>query len=190
VYAALLKNCIQAHICFVAKRLLSASWILCSTLSISAVWLSLPHPAPGKAQTSGIVSGRVTDQTETAVAGAVITLKSQDQDRIAIVLSNGEGEYVFNGVPAAVYSFTVKSPTFDEYVVNNLTVSADDYAKADAVLSPGAENVAVTIDAAGAPVDTLSALSKPSSRLPLSKIYRLTETTSSLCLPCFLASPA
>ncbi len=110
-----------------------------------------------QAQNSGTVAGRITDSAGGIVPSATITLKSQEQGRVVTVHSNGQGEYVFNDVPVATYTLTVRAPTFADYSVNQLSVSAGENVNVNAVLQPGSASATVEVIAEGTTVDTRSA---------------------------------
>ena len=113
--------------------------------------------AEGQAQNTGTLTGRITDHAGAAIPGASIELTSQDQGRRVTVTSNAAGEYVFNSVQAGTYSLTINAATFAAYVVNEITVNADQGTNVSAALSPKSVSETVTVDAPGTGVDTQSA---------------------------------
>jgi hypothetical protein len=102
----------------------------------------------GQGSNTGTVTGVVKDSAGRVVVTATLTLHSQGQGHSTVVKTNGQGEFVFNGVPVGTYSLTVKAPTFASYVVNDVKVDANVNANLDAVLAPGSSDTSVTVTSA------------------------------------------
>jgi len=113
--------------------------------------------AEGQAQNTGTLTGRITDQTGAAVPGASIELTSQGQGNTVKVKSNAAGEYVFNSVQAGTYSLTINAASFGTYMVNAVTVNADQGTTVSAALSPKSVSETVIVNAPGTGVDVTSA---------------------------------
>jgi outer membrane receptor protein involved in Fe transport len=120
--------------------------------------MSLPcRRAEAQAQNTGTVAGRVTDESGGAVPSAILVLTSLEQGRSVTVTTNAQGEYTFNSVQAGPYKLTITAASYASYVVNNLSVNADQSANVPAVLKPASAEVTVTVNAEGTGVDTQTA---------------------------------
>jgi len=140
-----------------ARRTAHLSAVILMLLTVGAYESLLCPRAEGQAQNTGTLTGRITDKAGAAIPGASIELTSQDQGKSVTVKSNAAGEYVINSVQTGTYKLTVNAATFATYVVNAVTVNADQGTNVSAALSPESVSVTVTVDAPGAGVDTTSA---------------------------------
>src|SRR6266705_6664773 len=78
------------------------------------------------AQTSrvaGAIQGSVVDQTGSAVAGAIATLRNQGTNQTRTISSNAEGFFRVGELPVGQYELRVESPGFSPYVNTAIEVS-------------------------------------------------------------------
>jgi hypothetical protein len=78
------------------------------------------------AQTSrvaGAVQGSVVDQTESAVAGATVTLRNQGTNQTRVTLTNAEGLFRVGDLPVGQYELRAESSGFSPYVNAAIVVS-------------------------------------------------------------------
>jgi len=124
-------------------------------LSLALCWGGVR--AFGQAQNTGQVAGNVVDATKHTVAGAAVTLTSEERGNVLSVTTNAEGEYTFNSVPAGSYTLTVVAPTFEKYVADHVAVDADSHLRLDASMKAGSVSAEVEVTAGTAAIDTQTA---------------------------------
>jgi len=124
-------------------------------LSLALCWGGVR--AFGQAQNTGQVAGNVVDATKHTVAGAAVTLTSEERGNVLSVTTNAEGEYTFNDVPSGSYTLMVVAPTFEKYVADHVAVDADSHLRLDATMKAGSVSAEVEVTAGTAAIDTQSA---------------------------------
>src|SRR6202140_885562 len=78
------------------------------------------------AQTSrvaGAIQGSVVDQTGSAIASAIATLRNQGTNQIRTISTNAEGLFRAGELPVGQYELRVESSGFSPYVNNAIVVS-------------------------------------------------------------------
>lgn len=97
-----------------------------------------------QAQTTGSISGTVTDQTGAVVPGANVSVKGEAGQNYTAV-TKGDGVYTIPGVPAGTptYTVTITAPNFKTAVIQNVKVDVATPATVNAQLEPG--NIAETV---------------------------------------------
>jgi hypothetical protein len=97
-----------------------------------------------QAQTTGSISGTVTDQTGAVVPGANVTVKGEAGQNYTAV-TKGDGVFTIPGVPAGTptYTVTITAPNFKTAVIQNVKVDVATPATVNATLEPG--NIAETV---------------------------------------------
>src|SRR5579863_7687467 len=66
------------------------------------------------AQVSAVVSGSVQDQSDAAVAGATVTVKSVDTGAVRTTLTDDSGLYRVLSLPVGEYEIRVQKPGFND----------------------------------------------------------------------------
>jgi Carboxypeptidase regulatory-like domain len=102
--------------------------------------------------TTGEITGTVTDQSGSSVAGATITAVCPDTKFTRTVTSGGAGEYRLADMPTCVYKVSVTADGF-KTTVREVTVTVAQITKADFQLQVGARAETVTVEAASPLVD-------------------------------------
>jgi hypothetical protein len=89
-------------------------------------------------QTTGSISGTVTDQNGAVVAGATVTVTGASGQEYTAV-TNDDGAFTIPGVPAGspTYTVTVTAANFKKHVVQNVKVDVGTPATVNAVLEAG-----------------------------------------------------
>jgi hypothetical protein len=64
------------------------------------------------AQSTGSISGRLTDGSGAAIGRAPVSLQNAQQALVGATESSGAGEFRFENVPVGVYAVTVNAPGF------------------------------------------------------------------------------
>jgi hypothetical protein len=99
------------------------------------------------AQTNATVSGRVTDQNNSAVVKATVELTNTKTNITVIANTNGDGYFQFPPKEPGSYIMRVHSDTFADYTVTNLVLEVGSNRSVDAVLRPAQATQAVTVEA-------------------------------------------
>ena len=81
-------------------------------LMLGSVAMLCVLAATGKAQTSGEITGLVTDSSGAAVAGASVTVTNKATGATRKVTTNSEGLYSFPSLPPGVYELKVEQTGF------------------------------------------------------------------------------
>jgi hypothetical protein len=109
-------------------------------------------------QISGTISGVVKDSQEASVANAKIGLTNQEQGTNRDGMTAPDGSFVFTQLQPGSYMITVEAPGFKKFQQKDVRIFANDrVGLGDIVLSVGAVNETVTIEAQVAAVQTNSA---------------------------------
>ena len=103
-------------------------------IAVGVVLLALVAGSPAHAQ--GIVQGRVVDGQGQPVAGATITVTTEESSRKFQLKTDGKGEYFQIGIPSGRYTVTADNGKFK--ASNPVQVSAGRPARADFTLAPTA----------------------------------------------------
>ena len=102
--------------------------------------------------TTGEITGTVTDQSGSAVAGATISAVCPDTNRTWQVTSGSAGEYRLSDMPVCVYKVSVFSPGF-KTTVRNVTVTVAQVTKSDFRLEVGQRTETIIVEAVSPLVD-------------------------------------
>ena len=135
------------------RKLQSFASLAVLILSLTAMW-----GVPAVAQsTTAQLSGTVTDNAGSAVAGAAITV-----EQIAIGFkqtgkTGPGGEYLFPSLPVGRYELTIEMPGFNTYVQNGIVLTVGLAASQNITLHVGAVTQQVTVVANPSMVTTQSA---------------------------------
>ena len=123
-----------------------------STTILMAILVLVTCQIVIQAQTTGSISGTVTDQTGAVVPGANVTVKGEAGQQYTAV-TKGDGVYTIPGVPAGspTYTVTITAPSFKTAVIQNVKVDVATPATVNAQLEPGNINETVVV-ASGAEV--------------------------------------
>src|SRR5689334_18324542 len=123
-----------------------------STTILMAILVLVTCQIVIQAQTTGSISGTVTDQTGAVVPGANVSVKGEAGQQYTAV-TKGDGGYTIPGVPAGTptYTVTITAPSFKTAVIQNVKVDVATPATVNAQLEPGNINETVVV-ASGAEV--------------------------------------
>ena len=100
------------------------------------------------------VSGRVTDQSNAAIADAEVQIKNTDTGVATIVKTNGEGVYALPSLNPGNYLMTVNKMGFRTVSVTGLTLNVQENLSRNFTLQVGstAESVTVTAESGADPL--------------------------------------
>jgi hypothetical protein len=113
---------------------------------IPAIVVCLAWGAPASAQRLTNLYGRVLDPSEAAVAGASITVVSEDTGFRRFAESQPDGEYAVGSLQPGVYKITVRKEGFRTMVRFNVRLEAAQAARVDFLLSMGAIEETITVE--------------------------------------------
>jgi hypothetical protein len=106
--------------------------------------------AGASAQTSGEITGLVTDSSGAAVSGANVTVTNKATGATRKVATNNEGLYAFPSLLPGVYELKVEQGGFKTARLDNITLEVQQTARLDVTMELGAVGETVTITSAGA----------------------------------------
>ena len=101
-----------------------------------------------QAQTSGSLTGTVTDPSNAVVPGATVTLGNNATGLERTTTSNSQGVFDFQALQPGTYSLSIETAGFKRAVARDLVVSVGTIAQANIVLEIGAASEEVTVVAA------------------------------------------
>src|ERR1039457_2037820 len=113
---------------------------------IPAIVVCLAWGAPASAQRLTNLYGRVLDPSEAAVAGASITVVSEDTGFRRYAESQPDGEYTVGSLQPGVYKITVRKEGFRTMVHFNVRLEAAQPARVVFLLSMGAIEETITVE--------------------------------------------
>jgi len=123
---------------------------------------------------SSSLRGLVTDPQGNAVAGATVTLSNTERNFNRGQTTNGDGAYVFTGIPPGAYQVEVEMKGFKKALLSNVKALVDTPTDLDVQLEVGSVNETVNITSGSeAPLNTTDATlgntfeSRRISELPL-----------------------
>jgi hypothetical protein len=108
-------------------------------------------------ETSGKVTGVVTDPSGAAIANATVTITNSSTGFTRMGTTNGDGQYSISELPNATYQVTVSATNFTTSVTNNVAVNVASTNTVNAQLSLGATAQQVVVQASNVEVQTDSA---------------------------------
>jgi hypothetical protein len=115
-------------------------WLSCGLLYILLVCASLT------AQTSGSITGTVTDDTGAAVAGAQVSAVDPGTGLRRTTTSNSDGNYLIAGLGAGSYDITIASPGFKTFAAKHVILRVGEKIRVDTELVVGAVNSEIVVE--------------------------------------------
>jgi hypothetical protein len=104
---------------------------------------------------NGQLSGTVTDPSGAAVSGATVRAYDENNNVVATVTTDEDGEYSFDSLPAGNYRVEIQQTGFATANISGVSVSGGEESKQEAQLSVGATSEAFKVTA-GAPAPPAS----------------------------------
>lgn len=111
-------------------------------LCLLCVLLRVPSAA---AQSSGAISGTVTDASGQAVADASVTAKNVDTGVERTTATDGQGHYAFVAIPLGAYEVSASKQGFAQAVRTGINVVVNENGNVDLVLKIGSVNQQITV---------------------------------------------
>src|SRR5215510_8662267 len=91
-------------------------WLVAFNCSVLLAALALLAPDAARAQLlQGTIDGNVTDSSQAAIPGAIVTARDQQTNFTRETTTNSLGVYSLPGLPPGIYTITVSSPGFQSY---------------------------------------------------------------------------
>ena len=101
------------------------------------------------AQGTGSITGTIRDTTGAVVPNANVTLTDTGTRNSLKTNSNSDGDYLFAAIPPGTYDLAVTAVGFNAYGATGIILRVSQRARADATLTVGEVQTAVTVEAAG-----------------------------------------
>jgi len=120
-----------------------------------ALTIFLLHTS-GQAQTTGSVTGTVTDPSSAVVAGATVTVTSVATGAERSAVTNSSGVFDFQALLPGTYSLSVEASGFKKAVVREVVVSVATIAQVNLTLEIGLANETVTVTTAQEVINSTS----------------------------------
>jgi hypothetical protein len=111
-------------------------------------------------ETTGSISGTISDSSGAVIKGATITLTNTDRGAVIRTLTTSSaGSYTATSLPLGTYNVKVEDSGFKTDVVTGLVLHAADALTVNRTLVPGARNEVITVIAAEAQLNLQDATS-------------------------------
>jgi hypothetical protein len=135
---------------------------MCTRFSVLAVLvlLALCDISDGRLQaqsTFGSMRGSATDQTGSAIPSAQIKLHSLDENTDVMVVSDGEGNFLFENLKPGHYKLTAARQGFSNAVVDQIELATRQALRLDVKLGVASQTQTVEVSAAAVTVNTENA---------------------------------
>ena len=137
-------------------KVAGGAWSVAAAVLVALLLLLSPLAAYAQ-NYAGSVRGTVTDPSDSAVAGAKVTLRDVGTNATLTATTNESGSYSFPVVNVGNYEVTVKAGSFKEYVTKSVEVHVSTVTEVNAKLTVGASNEIVTVEATDVQVQTTTA---------------------------------
>lgn len=121
-------------------------WRFAKQLSMAAAWIVMAGPLAAQVG-SGIITGRVLDESGSAIAGAEVKVLAQESGAAQVLRTNQEGLFRATSLLPGGWSAEVHATGFDPQVRNNLTVEVAQTLAVDFVLRVGKSSQAIDVTA-------------------------------------------
>jgi hypothetical protein len=154
-------------------------------LSLMVLCLSVCSNQPAAwSQSTGTISGLVTDQQNAAVTGAAVQVTDTSTNQTLSTLTNEAGRYIFLNVPPALYRITVTKTGFSVRKFEGQKVEVGQTLTINASLEVGSTTTTIEVSAAaGAQLQTTNAtVGTTLSGNSLVYLPNLSRETTSLAL--------
>ncbi|MGB8063346.1 MAG: TonB-dependent receptor [Candidatus Sulfotelmatobacter sp.] len=106
------------------------------------------------AQTTGSISGTVTDKSGSVIAGASVSITSQATGVSRETKTDGSGHYVVTLLPVSIYTIAVQSEGFQKTQQKDVRLQTDAQLEVNFTLAPGTVTQTVDVSASELTVET------------------------------------
>ena len=129
---------------------------LCRLLFVSFVILGSFGIALAQSST-GSISGTVSDERESVIPGATVTVRSVETGFSRTATTDREGRYKFVSLPIGAYEITIEAANFAKYVQTGIALVVNQDAVVDATLKAGTVKEVVTVTSDASVLNTTTA---------------------------------
>lgn len=126
-------------------------------LALLAIAIMAPLAAIGQLSGKGAVTGTVTDKTGAVIPDAEVSVTSALNGIVTTTKATGAGDFSFLNLDPGVYTITVTSKGFEKLSQQNVHVNALETVTYNAVLTIGATDVQITVNAEPPQLETSNA---------------------------------
>lgn len=105
-------------------------------------------------ETTGTITGLVTDATGGALANAEVTAVNTGTNASYKATTNIAGNYILRAVPVGNYRLTVSAPGFKRYDVANVFTQVNEITRVDVTMAVGAVSESIEVSAPAVSVNT------------------------------------
>jgi hypothetical protein len=109
------------------------------------------------AQTTGTISGTVTDEKGAVIPNANVTARNTERNISRSLTTSSDGNYRFENLPVGPYEITVEATGFAKYVQTGITLILNQNAVVDVSMKPGGVQEVVTVTENAALINTSNA---------------------------------
>ena len=127
------------------------------SIALFAAFGILLAPPAGAQSTFGSIVGVVRDPTQAAVIGAVVTLRSLDDNNARAVVVGGDGAFEFVNLKPGYFSLTAQAPGFAEFHVSLAQLAAQQTLRLDIDMALKSESLVVEVSGEAVAVNTENA---------------------------------
>lgn len=121
--------------------------ITCRALLLAVVFGALLSISFAQ-ETTGTLTGTVTDASGAAVVGATVTITDEQKNIVVRIVTTGEeGQYSAPSLPVSIYSLTIEAPNFKKSVQTNIKLDVSQRRVLDVNLETGNIAEVVTVEA-------------------------------------------
>ncbi|MGC2403135.1 MAG: carboxypeptidase-like regulatory domain-containing protein [Acidobacteriaceae bacterium] len=122
-------------------------------LAICAFCFFSAHSMRGQ-NTTGSITGRLTDTTGAVIAGAKISVKNSGTGEVRTLTTGGSGDFTATLLLPGRYSVTAEHTGFKTAIRNDITLEVDQTVRADLTLDVGSETQKVEVAGSALTLDT------------------------------------
>ena len=108
-------------------------------------------------QTTGTISGTITDEKGAVIPNATVTARNVDRNIARTLQTSNDGKYRFENLPVGPYEVTVESTGFSKYVQSGITLLLNQNAVVDVSMRAGGVQEVVNVTENAALINTSNA---------------------------------
>lgn len=108
-------------------------------------------------QTTGTISGTVTDEKGAVIPNATVTARNTERNISRNLQTGGDGNYRFENLPVGPYEVSVEATSFSKYVQSGITLVLNQNAVVDVSMKPGGVQEVVNVTENAAIINTSNA---------------------------------
>ncbi|HTM15335.1 MAG TPA: carboxypeptidase-like regulatory domain-containing protein, partial [Terracidiphilus sp.] len=99
----------------------------------------------GRAQQNSTITGTVEDKAGAVIPGAEVSLTQQQTGFVSKTISNGAGNFTFNGLNVGTYDLKVTAKGFNAFLQTGIVVNVSQTTRVDAAMAVGSVDQTVTV---------------------------------------------